>query len=322
MDGQNLFNALDKKKKKKNKGAASKSAENGVDYDDDVNKPDDRDISNSNSDSMKDTMKDLWNTPSLTISSWADCDDDDANSLGALPEWAEEEKEKEKEKNIRASEARKKAKKKKKESKQVEITLPELDMLVADEEIDDEDNEVSDLNVPDDILVVQNKDTSVINSTENRQLSKKELKKKEMDELESMLGELGIDIENDRSVSKKESQSEAIDGAIGESKTAAKKRRKAEREATMKALQQQETSVSDRYGDSECDHGSPGDNENSSVILDPAEAKRRLSAGKKKKLSTSASLAKAKAEAEAKSRASKKVKDKSNYNQRVVTNFK
>ena len=32
---------------------------------------------------------DLWNTPTLTVSSWADCEDDDLSALGPLPSWAD-----------------------------------------------------------------------------------------------------------------------------------------------------------------------------------------------------------------------------------------
>ena len=150
--------------------------------------------------------------------------------------------------------------------------------------------------------------------TEPRQLSKKEQKKKEMEELESVLGELGIAVDETNSTNMDDRSGAASTAAVGESdspnvsesKTAAKKRRKAEREAAALATHQQpEASVN-----------SEGENSGEGVkseLIDPVEAKRRLAAAKKKKSSSSSSVAKAKAEA--KVRAAKKVKDKTNYNQ-------
>ena len=337
MDSNNIFSALSKKKKKSSRHLKNGSA--GTDLaspgrsDGGSNGGEGTTVvgaleNGGDASGNADPEKDLWNTPSLTVSSWADCDDDDMSALGPLPSWAEaseakekekkESKEEKKERKEKASEARKKAKKEKakkakKENREEAVLPPELDMLIPDDE-----NEVDGDNAGEDGNADSGKTEEAIAAAaapagyqSEKQLSKKELKKKEMEELDSVLGELGISVgdskEGDGCRSGAPTTAPTDDVVQpGESKTAARKRRKAEREAAL-AAQKEEV---EKPGDETEDQG-----ETAPDLLDPAEAKRRLAAAKKKKASSSASVV-AKAKAEAKLRASKNTKkDKSNYNQ-------
>ena len=99
LDTSNIFAALSKKKKKNTKNlrddeddygtgeSTTNKAEGGGG--DSATRQGDAESGAIGDAKSGDFDKDLWNTPSLTVSSWADCEDDDLSALGPLPSWSD-----------------------------------------------------------------------------------------------------------------------------------------------------------------------------------------------------------------------------------------
>ena len=247
----------------------------------------------------------LWEkaTSNQNVSSWADCDTDDDNDFGGsgglapLPEdWKGSPKNDGTDGAGDASCS---------ESDSEEEDEEEEDDMVKndDEEGDEEEEPEVEAAAP----VVSKQPAGP-----ERQLSKKEQKQKELEELDAALAELGVDLRDDEA-------SSAGENAGGESKAAAKRRKKAEREAA----EAKAGGAKSGGAESEAKASRKDDVEDSSPveIIDPAEAKRRLAAKMASKKKSSSGGA-ATAVAEAKARAAKAKKkgsgSKANHNQQPV----
>ena len=222
----------------------------------------------------------LWEATAgkAQVSSWADCDTDDDDDFGGgglapLPaDWKPEEEEHEEEEEEEESEH-------------------EEDDMVKDDDDDEEEEEEEEAAKPVPAEVPKAKAAEP-----ERKLSKKELKKKELEDLDAVFAELGVEVQQDSNGS----------APAGESKAAMKRRKKAEREAAEAAAAA--PPAPEAKAEEADDDSGP---------IDPAEAKKRLMAkmaGKKKTSTGGAAAAAAEAKARA-AKAKKKGQSKANYNQ-------
>ena len=134
-----------------------------------------------------------------------------------------------------------------------------------------------------------------------RQLSKKELKKKELEDMDAVLAELGLSVPTE---SERAEQQAAGAPEGGVSKTALKKLKKQQQAAIAEAKPVQEEAADDEL---------PPDDD--TPLVDLEEAKRRIAAARGAKPKPKLSAAQQTAIAEAKARGAKKGSDRSNYNQ-------
>lgn len=263
----------------------------------------------------KDTLeleKAIFDQPQLNVSSWADCDDED--------DWAAEPAPSAKQGEMNGAHAEE-------PDSDHEIIDLEEEFGVElggddahehheaekekeeEEEEDDEDEEAEDK--AEDQLPSLPKRRSVPAPVE-RQLSKKELKKKEMDELDAVLAELGIDsgakdedAEGSKTSKKKKKKARAADGAAPKPGDEEASSKNGQSDPTPKA----EDPLASQAEEEEEESGLDGD-----VSIDAVKAKMLLRKKSSKKVSTgAAALAAAEAKARAKKKGSKK--DKSKFNQ-------
>ena len=236
----------------------------------------------------------LWEHAANTagaVSSWADCDTDDEDGgfggggLAPLPE----------------------------DFKGLEDTAGGLDDVSSDESSSDEEEE--DDMVKDDDDEEEEEEVAprevlapIVKAPEpEKTLSKKEQKAKELEELDAALLELGVEVGD-------ETAAPATAGNMGgESKAAAKRRKKAERDAAQASGAGAGAAKIEKIAEAAAaEHAGPVD------MIDPAEAKKILAAkmGGKKKTGGGGAAA---AVAEAKARAAKSKKkgggSKANHNQ-------
>mgnify|MGYP001195895334 FL=1 len=237
----------------------------------------------------------LWEHAANTagaVSSWADCDTDDEDGgfggggLAPLPE----------------------------DFKGLEDTAGGLDDVSSDESSSDEEEE-DDMVKDDDDEEEEEEEVAprevlapIVKAPEpEKTLSKKEQKAKELEELDAALLELGVEVGD-------ETAAPATAGNIGgESKAAAKRRKKAERDAAQASGAGAGAAKIEKIAEAAAaEHAGPVD------MIDPAEAKKILAAkmGGKKKTGGGGAAA---AVAEAKARAAKSKKkgggSKANHNQ-------
>eukprot|EP00245_Coleochaete_scutata_P004761 TRINITY_DN176_c0_g1_i1.p1 TRINITY_DN176_c0_g1~~TRINITY_DN176_c0_g1_i1.p1 ORF type:complete len:318 (+),score=132.74 TRINITY_DN176_c0_g1_i1:198-1151(+) len=271
----------------------------------------------------KEEPEQFWAPTQVTVKSWADCEEDDddyyATSVPPPVNWGQEQRNG----NSSAGDDQKES-----GSQGEESDGEEVEDYVEEEAEEEAEEEIPTV-VPAHVDVVPEPTIAVPREPE-RQLSKKELKKKELEELDAVLAELGISkgLENGDSVKKVEGIKD--DGALGnghgdvsdegkqggasESKAGKKKKAKKEKLKDGPSLEVEETAQEAVTDEAET-NGPPAD---------PKEMLKRLAAAKKKKAgggsdaSAKAKLAAAEAAARNAKLAAAKKKEKSHYNQQPV----
>ncbi|KAK9100877.1 hypothetical protein Scep_024307 [Stephania cephalantha] len=164
----NVFAALEslRRKKKSDKDHGSKSGRG----------------SSKNQTKEQEKPQTFWAPTPLTVKSWADVDDDDdddyyATTAPPQPVWG----------SSKPQEVNKES------SSPVEMSESEEDGLdEGDDEVEDEHEHETDAPVQTEPTIQKPAEASLVQKDTERQLSKKELKKKELAELDAVLAELGI----------------------------------------------------------------------------------------------------------------------------------
>ncbi|KAJ8555407.1 hypothetical protein K7X08_012903 [Anisodus acutangulus] len=253
----------------------------------------------------------LWAPAPLTVKSWADVDDEDDDDYYATTAPLQS--------FLGSNESEKKV-----EGPVVEETESEDDLLDEDEDVEDNDHECE---VPEHAEPVAQKiESSPAPKEAERQLSKKERRKKELAELEALLADFGVeqkekvpdnltDIANEK---KEGQQGEAMDkknGVTTEPKSAKKKKKKDK--TKEKESEDQANNVDATVGPEET--GGAKQIEDASTV-DVKERLKRVASAKKKKSckETAARAAAMEAAARSAKLAAAKKKEKSHYNQQPM----
>lgn len=264
----------------------------------------------------KDTLeleKAIFDQPQINVSSWADCDDEDDWAAEPAPQPAA------------ASQETNGAHAEEPDSDHEIIDLEEefgVELGGDDHHEHTEDKEHESAEKAD-VPAPLPKRRSVPAPVE-RQLSKKELKKKEMEELDAVLAELGID-----------SGGKEEDGGGGIETKGSKKKKKKEKAKAGEASPPKINGVDDKEGGEDDAPPKTANNENQSapdpapeeeeesgvegdIAIDALKAKMLMKKKSSKKGGSASSLAAAEAKARAKKKGSKK--DKSKFNQAPTRN--
>ncbi|XP_022730750.1 FK506-binding protein 3-like [Durio zibethinus] len=297
INSTNVFAALGSLKKKKKKG--SEKEHQG---------------SSSKSKGKKEGEKEaekkevFWAPSPLKVKSWADVDEEDDDDYYATmaPPGSAWDTHKEPEPILEGSESE-------------EEGLDEVDDDVEEEH----ENEAEALVEVQPVVNKPPKASMVTKETE-RQLSKKELKKKELEELDAVLAELGYTKQETGIAQRKNAESngemEKIENAPAESKSAKKKKKKDKSSKEVKESSQAQPKGIDAGNDAE-ETGETKKPEETSAV-DVKERLKKVVSRKKKKSSKEMDAAAQGAASEAAARSAKltaaKKKEKNHYNQQPV----
>ncbi|KAI4337381.1 hypothetical protein L6164_015805 [Bauhinia variegata] len=303
INNTNVFAALEtlKKKKKSDKERKSKGS------------------SKSQAQSKGPEPQVFWAPSPLNTTSWADVDDDDDYYATTAPPqsvWGVSELQQSKEK-----------------PNDVEESESEEDILDdGDDDVEEEHDHEAERPVTPEPEVKKPGEVSVVPKEAERQLSKKERKKKELAELEALLADFGVapkerngqdesrgvpqvkkDVEADGDGEKKEN-------TTVESKSAKKKKKKDKASKEVRESQDQPNSTDANNGPDEVTITEQMEEDTSTV--DVKERLRKVASAKKKKSSKEMDAAARAAAQEAAARNSRlaaaKKKEKSHYNQQPV----
>ncbi|RXH74587.1 hypothetical protein DVH24_029308 [Malus domestica] len=316
LNSTNVFAALGSlKKKKKGDKSSSKSSKGGG-------------VAQDSGEAEKEVF---WAPAPLIAKSWADVDDeddDDYYATTAPPEmgWAGEDSKAAKESELEAEHAE-------------AGELPDFQESESEEEggdeVDDVDEEhENELEAPLETEPVKKlPEPSPAPKDTERQLSKKELKKKGLEELEAVLAELGYPTNTETSgqddssgvtqEKKVENQNGDVDkkeNATGESKSAKKKKKKDKSSKEPKESQDQPDGTNG--GSAAADENTGTDKGEDASSGDVKERLKKVASMKKKKSSKEMDAAARAAASEAAARnarlAASKKKEKNHYNQQPV----
>lgn len=257
----------------------------------------------------------FWTPTKLTATSWADVDDEDdddyyANTAPPQVLWADSPDKEEAPALVEGSESE-------------EEGLDEVD----DDENEEEHDHEADLSVGKDPAVSKVSEVSLPPPKDaERQLSKKELKKKELAELDAVLAELGLtnseaggekvdslgSVQEEKKIENPIGEEEKKESALGESKTAKKKKKK---EKVKKEAKEEPV-------EEESNNNNTGSGAEDTSIVDVKEKIKKVALMKKKKSSKEMDGAARAAASEAAARSAKlaaaKKKEKNHYNQQPV----
>ncbi|XP_049376672.1 nucleolin 1-like isoform X2 [Solanum stenotomum] len=252
----------------------------------------------------------LWAPAPLTVKSWADVDDEDDDDYYATTAPLQS--------FVGSIESGKKP-------EPVEETESEDDLLDDDEDVEDNDHESE---VPEHAEPVGQKiEASPAPKEAERQLSKKERRKKELAELEALLADFGVeqkengpedlpDVANEKKEGQPSEDVEKKNSGATEPKSAKKKKKKDKASKEVKESEDQPNNVDATTGPEETRGAGPVEDVST---VDMKERLKRVASAKKKKSGKETDAAARAAAIEAAARNSKlaaaKKKEKSHYNQ-------
>lgn len=256
-----------------------------------------------------------WAPAPLTVKSWADVDDEDDDDYYATTAPLQS--------FLGSNESEKKP-------APVEETESEDDLLGEDEDVEEDNDHESE--VPEHAEPVGQKiEASPAPKEAERQLSKKERRKKELAELEALLADFGVEQKEkgpdelpDVAREKKEGDQQGEDmekknGVTTEPKSAKKKKKKDKASKEVKESEDQPNNVDATIGPEET--GGAGQEEDASTV-DVKEKLKRVASAKKKKSGKETDGAARAVAIEAAARSAKlaaaKKKEKSHYNQQPM----
>lgn len=255
----------------------------------------------------------LWAPAPLTVKSWADVDDEDDDDYYATTAPLQS--------FVGSNESEKKP-------EPVEETESEDDLLDEDEDVEDNDHESE---VPEHADPVGQKiEASPAPKETERQLSKKERRKKELAELDSLLADFGVeqkekgpddlpDVANEKKEGQPAEDVEKKNGGAIEPKSAKKKKKKDKASKEVKESEDQPNSVGATVLPEET--GGAEQVEDASTV-DMKERLKRVASAKKKKSGKETDGAARAAATEAAARSARlaaaKKKEKSHYNQQPM----
>ncbi|KAK4274382.1 hypothetical protein QN277_017610 [Acacia crassicarpa] len=302
INNTNVFAALDalKKKKKSDKERKSKGS------------------STSQVQSKEPEPQVFWAPTPLNAKSWADVDDDDdyfATTAPPQSSWNVSEPEQSKEKPNYAE-----------DSESEEDILDE-----GDDDVEEEHDHEPELSVNPEHEVKKPAEVSVAPKEAERQLSKKERKKKELAELEALLADFGVSQKESNGQDESrgapqhkkdaEADGEKRENITAESKSAKKKKKKDKASKEVKESQDQPNFAdTSNAGDDEVT--APANVEEDTSTVDVKERLKKVASTKKKKSSKEMDAAARAASQEAAARSARlaaaKKKEKNHYNQQPV----
>ncbi|KAJ6836910.1 nucleolin [Iris pallida] len=260
----------------------------------------------------------FWAPTPIKSMSWADVDDDDdyfatAEPLEKLPATKEEEE-------VPAH------------------LLEEEESESGDDDIEDSDDHEPELPVPAEPVLEKLPPAPVVPKDTDRQLSKKELKKKELAELEAVLAELGLsgkdntngidgqeetyDASREKKLEEQNVDGERKENAAGPTESKASKKKKAKKERASKEVKdsKEQLNVSDVNGpDGKTDNSELAEEDQSAP--DVKEWLKKVASKKKKsskEMDTAAKAVQVEAAARRAKLAAAKKKEKNHYNQQPV----
>lgn len=294
VKNSNVFAALDSLRKKKKKS--------------------DKEKNSKGSSKKKEEPEVSWAPAPLTVKSWADVDDEDDDDYYATTAPLQS--------FLGSNQSEKKP-------EPVEETESEDDLLDEDEDVEEDNDHESE--VPEHAEPVGQKiEASPAPKETERQLSKKERKKKELAELEALLADFGVEQKEkgpadlpDVAHEKKEGDQQGEDtekkNGSSEAKSAKKKKKKDKASKEVKESEDQPNNGDASIGPEET--GGAGQVEDVSTV-DIKERLKRVASAKKKKSGKETDGAARAAAIEAAARSSKlaaaKKKEKSHYNQQPM----
>ncbi|CAN4127845.1 unnamed protein product [Withania somnifera] len=272
-------------------------------------KKSDKDKSSKGSSKKEPEPEVSWAPAPLTVKSWADVDEEDDDDYYATTAPLQS--------FLGSNESEKET---------------ESDDDLLDEGGDVEEDNDHESEVPEHVEPVGRKiEASPAPKEAERQLSKKERRKKELAELEALLADFGVEQKEkgpdglpDVAHEKKEGDQQGEDmekknGATSEPKSAKKKKKKDKASKEVKESEDQPSNVDARIGPEET--GGAGQVEDASTV-DVKERLKRVASSKKKKSGKETDAAARAAATEAAARSAKlaaaKKKEKSHYNQQPM----
>ncbi|CAN4110101.1 unnamed protein product [Withania somnifera] len=275
-------------------------------------KKSDKDKSSKTSSKKESEPGVLWAPAPLTVKSWADVDDEDDDDYYATTAPLQ---------SFLGSN---------KKSEPVEETESEDDLLDEGEDVEEDNDHESE--VPEHAEPVgQKMEASPAPKEAERQLSKKERRKKELAELEALLADFGVEQKEkcpddipDVAHEKREGDQQGEDmekkiGETSESKSAKKKKKKDKASKEVKESEDQPNNVDATIRPEET--GGSGYIEDASTV-DVKERLKRVASSKKKKSGKETDAAARAAATEAAARSARlaaaKKKEKSHYNQQPM----
>ncbi|KAL8521966.1 hypothetical protein ACS0TY_012206 [Phlomoides rotata] len=301
VSNTNVFAALDTRKKRKDKGSSKGSTKTGA----------------AGKSKAEEEKQVFWAPAPLTVKSWADVDDEDDDDYYATtaPPQA-----------IWASSGVNRAQETEK-SEPVEESETEDELLdEVDDDVEEEHDHETEVQENPQPIVNKPVEASPAPKETERQLSKKERKKKELAELEAILADFGVtpnekaeDKTSDINKNEKERQDvEKKDNAPVESKSAKKKKRK-DKAASKEPQNEPNSSNVPNEQEETAETGRVGED---ASAVDVKERLKKVVAAKKKKsnkeLDASARAASLEAAARSAKLAAAKKKEKNHYNQQPI----
>ncbi|XP_038710666.1 nucleolar and coiled-body phosphoprotein 1-like isoform X1 [Tripterygium wilfordii] len=306
LNSTNVFAALGslrKKKKNSDKEGTSKS----------------KDKKGAASSEKEPAKEVFWAPAPLTVKSWADVDDEDdddyyATTAPPASVWGDT--------DTKANEET--------SEPVVEESESEEDLEEADDDVDEEHEHEPEAPVEVEPVVKKPTEAPLVHKDTDRQLSKKELKKKELEELEAVLAELGLqknaNAQDEPHVGTAQNKKADIDGEMekkenspGESKTSKKKKKK---DKSSKEPKESENQPDDKDVGNGTDDAAGTEKAEDTSAPDVKDRLKKLASSKKKKSSKEMDAAARAAASEAAARnarlAAAKKKEKNHYNQQPV----
>ncbi|KAL5783207.1 hypothetical protein ACOSP7_008236 [Xanthoceras sorbifolium] len=313
INNTNVFAALEtlRKKKKSDKDRGSSKTGNGSKS------------QQQNNNKAPEEPQVFWAPSPLKVSSWADVDDDDdyyATTAPPQTAWGSSEAPHSQEENP---------------SNVVEDSESEEDILDLDEgddDVEDEHDHEPEVAVHHEPVVKMPPEVSAAPKEAERQLSKKERKKKELAELEALLADFGVapkesngqdesrEVARDKKDGEPNGEVEKKENAPGESKSAKKKKKKDKSSKEVKEAPDQPNDSNVINGPDKAAVAQQVEEDASNV--DVKEKLKKVASSKKKKSGKEMDAAAKAAAQEAAARnarlAAAKKKEKNHYNQQPV----
>ncbi|CAL9123419.1 unnamed protein product [Musa acuminata var. zebrina] len=302
ISSTNVFAALETLKKKKKKSSKESKGKGS-----------------SKSQAKEPEPQVFWAPTPLTVKSWADVDDDDDYFATTAPPqsvWGSS-----------GQQHKKAAAVVEEESESEDDGLD-----IGDDDAEEEPEHEAEVAASTEPVMEKPVPVSVSSKDAERHMSKKELKKKEMAELDAILNELGISSKdsdaahhetNDKKQLEQSGDGKNKESAGAPSEGKSSKKKKAKKEKSSKDTKEQEQQLPRLNGDNK----SPGDSvaeprEEDAPAVDVKERLKKVTSTKKKKSNRETDAAAKAAAVEAAARSARlaaaKKKEKSHYNQQPV----
>ncbi|CAL9059835.1 DNA polymerase delta subunit 3-like [Musa acuminata AAA Group] len=306
ISSTNVFAALETLKKKKKKSSKESKGKGS-----------------SKSQAKEPEPQVFWAPTPLTVKSWADVDDDDDYFATTAPPqsvWGSSGQQQQQQQHKKAA------------AVVEEESESEDDGLdIGDDDAEEEPEHEAELAASTEPVMEKPVPVSVSSKDAERHMSKKELKKKEMAELDAILNELGISSKdsnaahhetNDKKQLEQSGDGKHKESAGAPSEGKSSKKKKAKKEKSSKDTKEQEQQLPHLNDNKSPDESVAEPREEDAPAVDVKERLKKVTSTKKKKSNRETDAAAKAAAVEAAARSARlaaaKKKEKSHYNQQPV----